>query len=154
VAALQVALNLERPPERIEGFDISNIQGQKRWGAMVVFENGEPRKGHYRRFRIRTVFQANDFAMMAEVIRRRYSGSLRDKLPLPDLILIDGGKGQLGAAREVLKELGLGSILPLAWPKSMRSCMKKGDQSRTGCRGIQWRCSFCSGYETNRTVLV
>ncbi|MGI6605027.1 MAG: excinuclease ABC subunit UvrC [bacterium] len=110
VAALQVALNLERPPERIEGFDISNIQGQEAVGAMVVFENGEPRKGHYRRFRIRTVFQANDFAMMAEVIRRRYSGSLRDKLPLPDLILIDGGKGQLGAAREVLKELGLGSI--------------------------------------------
>jgi excinuclease ABC subunit C len=110
VAALQAALGLEVPPRRIEGFDISNIQGQEAVGAMVVFEDGRPRKDHYRRFRIRTVFQANDFAMMAEVVRRRYGGSLRDKLPLPDLILIDGGKGQLGAARAVLKELGLEGI--------------------------------------------
>lgn len=110
VAALQAALGLEVPPRRIEGFDISNIQGQEAVGAMVVFEDGRPRKDHYRRFRIRTVFQANDFAMMAEVVRRRYGGSLRDKLPLPDLILIDGGKGQLGAARAVLRELGLERI--------------------------------------------
>ncbi|HHV58559.1 MAG TPA: excinuclease ABC subunit UvrC [Firmicutes bacterium] len=110
VAALKAALGLERLPRRIEGFDISNIQGQEAVAAMVVFEDGRPRKGHYRRFRIRTVLQANDFAMMAEAVRRRYSGNLRDKLPLPDLILIDGGKGQLGAARAVLRELGLAGI--------------------------------------------
>ncbi|HHY93109.1 MAG TPA: excinuclease ABC subunit UvrC, partial [Firmicutes bacterium] len=70
VAALQAALGLATLPRRIEGFDISNIQGQEAVAAMVVFEDGRPRKGHYRRFRIRTVFQANDFAMMAEAVRR------------------------------------------------------------------------------------
>jgi excinuclease ABC subunit C len=127
VAALQAALGLEVPPRRIEGFDISNIQGQEAVGAMVVFEDGRPCKGHYRRFRIRTVFQANDFAMMAEVVRRRYGGSLRDKLPLPDLILIDGGKGQLGAARAVLRELGLERIPTYGLAKEHEELFAEGN---------------------------
>ncbi len=110
LAALQLALDLPRLPQRIEGFDISNIQGQEAVASMVVFVEGKPLKSEYRRFRIRTVFQANDFAMMKEVVKRRYSGTLRDKLPLPDLILIDGGKGQLSAARSVLAGLGLSMI--------------------------------------------
>jgi excinuclease ABC subunit C len=103
----KLALDLPRLPQRIEGFDISNIQGQEAVASMVVFVDGKPLKSEYRRFRIRTVFQANDFAMMKEAVKRRYSGTLRDKLPLPDLILIDGGKGQLSAARSVLAGLAL-----------------------------------------------
>jgi excinuclease ABC subunit C len=76
----------------------------------VVFLDGKALKSQYRRFRIRTVFQPNDFAMIAEVVKRRYSGTLRDKLPLPDLILVDGGKGQLSVAQSVLAELGLARI--------------------------------------------
>lgn len=110
LAALKVALDLPALPQRIEGFDISNIQGQEAVGSMVVFADGKPLKSDYRRFRIRTVWQANDVAMMAETVRRRYSGTLKDKLPVPDLILIDGGKGQLSAARAVLAELGLAQV--------------------------------------------
>ena len=108
--ALAKVLGLEMVPRRIEGFDISNIKGKHAVGSMVVFVDGKPRTSHYRRFRIRTVFQSDDTAMMAEVIRRRYSGSLAQRLPAPDLILVDGGRGQLSATRAVLKELGLGQI--------------------------------------------
>lgn len=126
VAALQAALGLAAPPRRIEGFDISNIQGQKAVAAMVVFQDGRPFKSHYRRFRIRSVLQANDFAMMAEAVRRRYGGSLRDRLPLPDLILIDGGKGQLGAARAVLRELGLAEVPTFGLAKEHEDLYKEG----------------------------
>jgi excinuclease ABC subunit C len=74
---------------------------------MVVFQNGKPKKSHYRRFRIKTVQGIDDFRMMAEVISRRYSGSLARSLPFPDLILVDGGKGQLSAACAVLSDLTL-----------------------------------------------
>jgi excinuclease ABC subunit C len=104
---LQAALKLAAPPRRIEAFDISNIQGELAVGSMVVFTDGKPHKAHYRRFRIDTVAGIDDYAMMREVIRRRYSGSLAAALPLPDLILVDGGKGQLSAA---LKELGALSL--------------------------------------------
>ncbi len=110
LAALQIALELPTLPHRIEGFDVSNLQGQEAVSSMVTFVDGKPLKSHYRRFRIRTVFQANDYAMMTETVKRRYSGTLRDKMPLPDLILIDGGKGQLSAACSVLTELGLDHI--------------------------------------------
>lgn len=110
VEDLAAALGLEALPVRIECFDISNLQGRQAVGSMVVFEEGTPKKADYRRFKIRTVEGANDFAMMQEVLYRRFRRG-QDQDPrfaeLPDLILIDGGKGQLNAALEVLQALNL-----------------------------------------------
>ncbi len=95
-------------PKRIEAFDNSNIQGVDPVSAMVVFVDGKPAKGEYRKYKIRTVTGADDYETMREVVRRRYTRVLKENLPLPDLILIDGGKGQLSAALDVLEnELGL-----------------------------------------------
>ena len=110
VEELQKYLALEKPPCRIEAFDISNIQGTQAVGSMVVFAKGKAKKEDYRYFKIKTVEGPNDFAMMAETVRRHYQRVLGEKKVLPDLILIDGGKGQLGAAREVLKELNLSHL--------------------------------------------
>ena len=99
-------------PKRIEGFDISNLSGKEAVGSMVVFLDGVPARSEYRRFKIRTVRGIDDYKMMKEVIRRRYSGTLSQNTPLPDLVLIDGGKGHLAAAKEILDELSL-SQLPL-----------------------------------------
>ncbi len=104
---LQAALKLPALPRRIEAFDISNLFGDHAVGSMVVFQDARPLKAHYRRFKIRTVEGIDDYRMMREVIRRRYGGSLSMQLPQPDLIVIDGGKGQLAAAREELSALGL-----------------------------------------------
>ncbi len=97
-------LRLERAPRRIEGFDISNTMGNQSVASMVVWEDGQMKKADYRRFKIQTVTGANDFASMNEVVRRRYGQE--ENLVLPDLILIDGGLGQLAAALEGLKEVG------------------------------------------------
>jgi excinuclease ABC subunit C len=110
---LQERLSLPRIPLRIEGYDISNIRGNLAVGSMTVFEKGQPKPANYRRFRIRSVAGIDDYAMIQEVLRRRFRRSLatNDKWSItPDLILIDGGKGHLNAALEVLKELGLNSI--------------------------------------------
>ncbi len=104
---LQAALKLPRLPRRIEAFDISHLFGDHAVGSMVVFAEGRPHKAHYRRFRIETVPGIDDCRMMREVIRRRYGGSLAAELPLPDLVLIDGGKGQLAAACDELSTLAL-----------------------------------------------
>lgn len=100
-------LRLTEQPRRIEGFDNSNIQGNYAVSAMPVFINGKPAKSEYRHFNVKTVEGPNDFATMEEVIYRRYSRVLEENLPMPQLIVIDGGKGQLGAACESLKKLGL-----------------------------------------------
>lgn len=112
LARLQEELGLRNLPRRIEAFDISNIQGTESVASMVSFENNLPDKRNYKRFRIRTVEGANDFASMAEVVRRRYSRA-KEEGNLPDLILIDGGKGQLNAALDVLLELGIARRNPL-----------------------------------------
>lgn len=106
-AALELMewLGLERPPKTIEGFDISTIQGRHSVGSKVSFENGKPRKGAYRRFKIRSVEGQDDFAMMEEVISRRITH--RDDDPVPDLMLIDGGKGQLGSASHAVQRSGI-----------------------------------------------
>ena len=108
LAELKEALHLPRLPLRIECYDISNIQGAWAVGSMVVFEGGMARRQHYRRFRIRTVAGADDYAMLKEVLGRRFRRAEdQDGTPwgiLPDLLLVDGGKGQLNAALEVLKE--------------------------------------------------
>jgi len=106
-------LGLKSAPERIEGFDISNIGGEESVGSLVVFEKGLPSKNDYRKFKIKTVVGADDVRSLQEVVRRRYSRLIEEKKDLPDLILVDGGKGQLNAARKALEELGLGE-LPVA----------------------------------------
>lgn len=140
LAELQKALGLDRPPRRIEAYDVSNIQGVLGTGSMVVFADGKPKRTEYRKFKIRTLGTPNDVAMMKEVLRRRFERhapqgrgkraegrvvrrQARDtrpsalspkssEWPLPDLILLDGGKPQLGAGLSVLRELGL--ELPIA----------------------------------------
>ncbi|MCK5579975.1 MAG: excinuclease ABC subunit UvrC [Candidatus Omnitrophica bacterium] len=102
---LQRALELPKRPEKIEAFDISNIMGQQSVGSMVSFLNGSPDKRNYRKFKIKDVEGIDDFAMMAEVIRRRYLRLKKEGLLFPDLIVIDGGKGQLSAACAELKSL-------------------------------------------------
>jgi excinuclease ABC subunit C len=104
---LQRALNLPGPPNRIEGYDISNIQGTEQVGSMVVWENGDMKKDDYKRFRIRTVAGADDFASLREVLSRRFGRALEQGTALPDLVLIDGGRGQLNVGLSVLQELGL-----------------------------------------------
>jgi len=100
-------LDLENIPRRIEGFDVSNTGGQESVGAVVVFENGCPRKQEYRKYRIKTVQGPDDVASLQEIIRRRYERIKKEKKALPDLILVDGGKGQLNIARKTLKNMGL-----------------------------------------------
>ncbi len=104
---LQGALSLPRIPSRIEGFDISNISGKEAVGSLVVFQNAEPSRKDYRRFRIKTVQGIDDYQMMREVVRRRYTRALSEKEPLPDLVVIDGGKGHLAAAKLELDALNL-----------------------------------------------
>ncbi|MDQ0161142.1 excinuclease ABC subunit C [Bacillus alveayuensis] len=95
-------------PQRIEAFDNSNIQGTDAVSAMVVFTDGKPNKKEYRKFKIKSVEGPDDYESMKEVIRRRYTRVLKESLPLADLIIVDGGKGQISAARDVLEnELGL-----------------------------------------------
>jgi excinuclease ABC subunit C len=125
-------LDLPQQPRRIECYDISNIQGTSAVGSMVVFVDGRPRPAEYRRFRIKTVQGANDFAMLAEVLRRRFKrasagqparpagGPVEGLAPpgdgwaaLPDLVIVDGGKGQLSAAHDVMRDLAVGDV-PLA----------------------------------------
>lgn len=101
------------PPTRIEAFDNSNISGTNPVSAMVVFIDGKPAKKEYRKYKIKTVQGPDDYASMREVIYRRYSRVLKEGLPLPDLVIIDGGKGQVDAAKEVL-ENQLGLDLPVA----------------------------------------
>ncbi len=104
---LERALGLVRSPARIECFDISNIMGNQAVGSMVSFLNGKPDKSNYRRFKIKTVEGIDDFKMMAEVVRRRYTRLKNEGLIFPDLIIVDGGKGQLSAAADELKKLEL-----------------------------------------------
>ncbi|MDN3955593.1 excinuclease ABC subunit UvrC [Sporolactobacillus laevolacticus] len=108
-AVEQLGEALDMPaPRRIETFDNSNIQGADPVSAMVVFEDGRPKKSDYRKYRVKTVDGPDDYATMREVVRRRYTRVLKEGKPLPDLILIDGGKGQLSAAIDVLEnEFGL-----------------------------------------------
>lgn len=105
--ALQDALTLPDAPKRIECFDISHIQGTNKVASMVVWEEGRMKKADYRKFIIRTVIGNDDFASMSEVVTRRYSRVHRESLPMPGLILIDGGLGQLHAAANALEAIGI-----------------------------------------------
>ena len=116
---LQTALNLKHFPEVIEGFDLSNISGSHAVGSMVVFEHALAAKSKYRRYKISTVKGIDDYAMLREVMTRRYSRLLEENAPLPNLILIDGGKGHLNAGHDVLQALNLMDRLDLV-------CIAKG----------------------------
>ncbi len=134
LSELQEALSLPHSPRRIECYDISNIQGTNAVGSMVVFEDGKPKKAHYRRFQIKSVEGVDDYSMMREMLTRRFKRFAQSRQPRdtdsssesnrkanskntwgiePDLVLIDGGKGHLGAALQVFLELGINDI-PLA----------------------------------------
>jgi len=110
---LKQDLQLKSLPHRIECFDNSNIQGTNPVSAMVCFIDGKPANREYRHFSIKTVVGPNDFASMHEVVTRRYSRVLEEKTGLPDLIVIDGGKGQLSAACDALKGLDLYGKVPI-----------------------------------------
>jgi len=110
VLHLARVLGMPEPPERIEGFDISNTGGDESVGSLVVFDGGVPNKDEYRKFRIRTVVGPNDVASLEEVVRRRFSRLKEEGKTLPGLILVDGGKGQLAAAVKALGEAGVGDI--------------------------------------------
>ncbi|PYO56059.1 MAG: excinuclease ABC subunit C, partial [Candidatus Rokuibacteriota bacterium] len=110
---LERALNLPGPPHRVEGFDISTIQGSETVASMVVWQDGEMKKDDYKRYRIRTVTGTDDFAAMREVLTRRYGRALEGEGLFPDLILLDGGRGQLSAGMKALEDLGL-DYLPIA----------------------------------------
>jgi excinuclease ABC subunit C len=123
------ALGLPRLPRHIEGFDISTLHGNQTVASMVCFKAGVPSKGDYRKFKIRAIApgqEANDFASMNEAVRRRYTRLLNEGKPLPDLILIDGGKGQLGEAASVLNELGLGDIPVFGLAKKREELYRPG----------------------------
>lgn len=145
LAELAKLLNLPGPPERIEGFDISNISGTFAVASMVSFSYGRPDRSHYRRFKMKTVTGQDDFACMAETIRRRYSRLLREAAPdesddaselhlrdaappqtLPNLILIDGGKGQLNAACAELQKLGVGHLPVIGLAKEFEEIYQPG----------------------------
>ncbi len=111
ITDLQKALGLKKPPVRIECFDISHFQGTETVASMVSFDRGQPDKTNYRKFKIKTVQGIDDFASMAEVVGRRYRRLLAEKKSLPDLILIDGGKGQLSYAENALHK-ALGRFAP------------------------------------------
>lgn len=107
--ALKESLHLRNLPQRIEAFDISNLQGGDAVGSMAVFEAGKPAKERYRHFKIKTVEEADDYGMMYEVLLRRYKKALEED-DLPDLVLVDGGRGQLSVAQQVLRELKIDDV--------------------------------------------
>lgn len=111
--AMQRELHLDRQPRHIECFDNSNLQGTNPVASCVVFRDGRPARKEYRHFNIKTVVGPDDFASMREIVHRRYSRLLEEGAELPDLIIVDGGKGQLSSAYEVLCELGIENQVPI-----------------------------------------
>jgi len=121
-------LNLDRQPRHIECFDNSNLQGTNAVAACVVFKDGKPSKKDYRHFNIKTVDGPDDFASMEEVLRRRYSRLLEENQPLPDLVVIDGGKGQLHSAINIFEELQLfPKVMLISIAKRLEEIFKPGD---------------------------
>jgi excinuclease ABC subunit C len=128
MAQMQKDLRLSVEPRHIECFDNSNIQGTNPVAACVVFKDGKPSKKDYRHFNIKTVEGPNDFASMEEVVGRRYKRLLEENQPLPDLIIIDGGKGQLSSALKIIDDLGLrGKIAIIGIAKRLEELFYPGD---------------------------
>ncbi|HEU4584789.1 MAG TPA: helix-hairpin-helix domain-containing protein, partial [Gemmatimonadaceae bacterium] len=117
VYALQRDLGLQVLPRSLVCFDISTAQGTDTVASCIWFENGRPKRGEYRKFRIKTVEGTDDFASMHEVVTRYFRRRIEGDKPLPDLVMIDGGKGQLSSARAALEELGLGALQTISLAK-------------------------------------
>jgi excinuclease ABC subunit C len=136
--AMRKELHLEHQPRHIECFDNSNLQGTNPVASCVVFRDGKPSRKEYRHFNVKTVEGPDDFASMREIIHRRYTRLLTEGAELPDLIIVDGGKGQLSSAYAVLKELGIESRVPIVGlAKRLEEVFYPGDPipyylSRTG----------------------
>ncbi|ODS31336.1 MAG: excinuclease ABC subunit C [Candidatus Scalindua rubra] len=126
MVSLKKHLGLTNIPKRMECFDISNIRGKQAVGSMVTFENGKPVKSRYKRYKVKTVSQSDDYAMMYEVLTRRYSRAFRED-DFPDITIMDGGKGQLGIARRVFDELGTDRVDIIALAKSKRKDTRGAD---------------------------
>ena len=152
--ALRDLLDLEVEPRRIECFDISNIQGSDIVASMVCFVDGVPKKSDYRKFRVKSVTGGpDDFASMREVVGRRYQRLLEEGKDLPDLVLIDGGKGQLGAAVEALEELGLGEQPVASLAKKEELIFLRGRDAADRPAAHRRRCcSSCSASATRPTA--
>jgi excinuclease ABC subunit C len=127
VKSLQRDLRLSAPPRRIECFDISNIQGSDMVASLVVFSDGKPQKNKYRKYKIRTVDGSNDYASMQEVVERRYTRLMQENGSLPNLIMVDGGKGQLSSAVEVLNKLGLKYVPIIGLAKRLEEVFLPGE---------------------------
>jgi excinuclease ABC subunit C len=127
VQSLQRDLRLAQAPRRIECFDISHFQGAETVASMVCFVDGKPRKSEYRKYKIESVDGVDDFASMREVVGRRYSRVLEEGLALPDLIVIDGGKGQLSSAVAILGELGLSQVPVIGLAKRLEEVFLPGE---------------------------
>ena len=127
LSQLQNDLNLEVPPKTIEGFDVSHLGGTNTVASMVSFVNGKPRKNNYRKFNIRSVKKIDDFASIREVVFRRYNRLKKENASFPDLILIDGGKGQLNMATSALRDLGLDYIPVIGLAKRLEEVFIPGN---------------------------
>jgi len=127
VAQLQEDLNLKAPPRRIEAFDISHLSGTDTVASMVCFVDGKARKSEYRKYKVKTVIGIDDFASMYEIVLRRYKRVLDENLTLPDLILIDGGKGQLSVAVSALNELKINHIPIIGLAKRLEEVFLPGN---------------------------
>ena len=120
-------LNMDVPPKRIEGFDVSHLGGTNTVASMVCFVDGKPKRSEYRKFNIKSVDGIDDFASIREVVLRRYKRVKNEKLPIPNLILIDGGKGQLSMALSALRELGMDYIQVIGLAKRLEEIYVPGN---------------------------
>jgi len=127
VGQLQEDLQLKVPPRRIEAFDISHLGGTNTVAAMVCFIDGKSKKTEYRKFKLKTVKGIDDFASMREIVYRRYKRVKKEGTGLPDLILIDGGKGQLSMAVSALRELGLDYLPIIGLAKKLEEVFVPGN---------------------------
>jgi excinuclease ABC subunit C len=125
VVELKNALKLQTMPEVIDCFDVSNLGTDIAVGACCRFANGKPSKDYYRKFRIKTIAGQNDFAMIGELVHRRYSGDSK----VPDLIVIDGGKGQLAAAMAALRNLGMQDVACIGLAKENEEIYRPGESN-------------------------
>ena len=124
---LKQDLNMDIPPRRIEGFDVSHLGGTNTVASMVCFIDGKPKKSQYRKFNIKSIKSVDDFASIREVVFRRYKRIKDEKKPIPDLILIDGGKGQLSMALSALRELGMDYISIIGLAKKLEEVFVPGN---------------------------
>ena len=145
VVELGTALHMARPPSVIECFDISHLSGTAMVGSMVQFRDGKPDKSNYRRYKIKTVEGIDDFASIAEVVKRRYQRLTEEHAPFPDLVIVDGGRAQLSAALGALSSLGVTSQPVIAIAKREEEVYVPGRRPAAPARQKKHRAPLCPG---------